>query len=271
MEIALADNLATWSQYAGKVSTGRLELGGRLTTYGFNTAFYPNAVGRGSRGTHSALLMQYCPQKGVHGQQRVQLCKTKRAITNQPERWYDYSMDKKHITHAIDHVISEAGRAKGWSLAKLTRYLGKGSNTLHRWKTGQTTAYDMEALIELFKMAEMSMDQTFELMSAEEAAAPSQEQHEALLRRLDRLDRELAHLRPLANLTAAISGIVTAFGATATAADDDAIMAERAAASYELAHLQKSESQAAELSSKIASKLSRREANRGNRKAKPGA
>jgi len=180
-------------------------------------------------------------------------------------------MDKKQITHAIDQVINEAGRKKGWSLAKLTRYLGKGSNTLHRWKTGQTTAYDMEALIELFTMAEMSMDQTFGLMSAEEAAAPNQEQYEVLLARLEGLDRELAHLRPLARLTAAISGIVTAFGSPAAEEEEEAIRAERAEASYELAALKQPKSSAAQVSSKIESKLSQRRATQRGKKVKPGA
>lgn len=191
-----------------------------------------------------------------------------------PIFWKDgiiINMDKKQITHAIDEVISEASRAKGWSLAKLTRHLGKGSNTLHRWKTGQTTAYDMEALIKLFKMAEMSMDQVFGLAGAADQAAPSQEQYEVLLGRIDQLDRELAHLRPLARLTAAVSGVVTAMGATAAAADEDAILAERAAASYELAKLQKSGSQAEQAGSRVASKLSRRKARAAGKKLKPGA
>jgi len=180
-------------------------------------------------------------------------------------------MDKRKITEVVDQVINEAGKAKGWSLAKLTRYLGKGSNTLHRWKTGQTTAYDMEALIELFKMAEMSMDRAFGLVTADEQAALSQEQYEGLLSRVNQLDRDLAGLRPLARLTAAVSGVVSAMAGPTAAEEEEALMADRAEASFELAGLRQPKSKAEQLGSKAASKLSRRKAQAKERKTKTGA
>jgi len=126
-------------------------------------------------------------------------------------------MDKKEITSVVSEVISEATRAKGWSLAKLTRYLGKGSNTLHRWKSGQTTAYDMEALIELFQMADMSMDEAFGLSStAGESRDLPSSFYETLCNDIDRIESELAYLRPLARLATAISAIVTALDTTTT-------------------------------------------------------
>jgi len=120
-------------------------------------------------------------------------------------------MDKKQITAAVNSVINEASRAKGWSLAKLTRHLGKGANTLHRWKTGQTNAYDMDALIKLFRIADMSMDKAFGLSRpGADAGEFSDSQYENLRDEINRIDTELAQLRPLARLTAAVSGIVTA-------------------------------------------------------------
>lgn len=138
-------------------------------------------------------------------------------------------MDKKQITSVVDGVITEAGKAKGWSLAKLTRYLGKGSNTLHRWKTGQTTAYDMEALVELFKMAGTSMDQAFGLVSAdEEASQAGAARYQALRNDVDRIDLELAHLRPLARMAAAISAVITAMSPTGAAGRDELVPADQA-------------------------------------------
>jgi transcriptional regulator with XRE-family HTH domain len=120
-------------------------------------------------------------------------------------------MDKKQITAAVNDVINEASRAKGWSLAKLTRYLGKGANTLHRWKTGQTNAYDMDALIKLFRIADISMDRAFGLSRpGAESGKLSDRQYASLRDDIGRIDKELAQLRPLARLTAAVAGIVTA-------------------------------------------------------------
>jgi hypothetical protein len=120
-------------------------------------------------------------------------------------------MDKKQITAAVSNVINEASRAKGWSLAKLTRHLGKGANTLHRWKTGQTNAYDMDALIKLFRIADMSMDKAFGLSRpGAESGKLSDRQYASLRDDISRIETELAQLRPLARLTAAVSGVVTA-------------------------------------------------------------
>jgi transcriptional regulator with XRE-family HTH domain len=129
-------------------------------------------------------------------------------------------MDSKEIESVISEVISEAIKAKGWSLAKLTRYLGKGSNTLHRWRSGQTSSYDMEALVELFKMAQMSMDEAFGLTSAAGDSTPSGGMwYESLSNEIDRIELELAYLRPLARLADAFSSVVAAPGRTGARTD----------------------------------------------------
>lgn len=115
-------------------------------------------------------------------------------------------MEKDHVTTVVADVINSAADAKSWSLAQLTRHLGKGENTLHRWKTGATTAYDLSTIVKLFKMAGMSMDTAFGIPTNEETLPASN------LERLAKLDSEvkgiklqLSALEPVLNLVALVS------------------------------------------------------------------
>lgn len=62
---------------------------------------------------------------------------------------------------AVREMIDRAAKNQGWSIAELTRRVGKGPSTLHRWRNGSTTCYDLPVLIQICKYAEMSMDDAF--------------------------------------------------------------------------------------------------------------
>ena len=115
-------------------------------------------------------------------------------------------MEKDRVTDVISEVINAAADAKSWSLAQLTRHLGKGENTLHRWKTGATTAYDMSTIVKLFKMAGMSMDQAFNIPTSDDTMSTSnQERLERLTEEVREIRMQLASLEPVLNLVALIS------------------------------------------------------------------
>jgi len=115
-------------------------------------------------------------------------------------------MEKDRVTAVISDVINAAADAKSWSLAQLTRHLGKGENTLHRWKTGATTAYDMSTIVKLFKMAGMSMDQAFNIPTTDDTMTQSnQERLEKLTGDVREIRLQLASLEPVLNLVALIS------------------------------------------------------------------
>jgi len=71
---------------------------------------------------------------------------------------------KEEITKIIGEVIARATAKQGWSIAELTRRVGKGPSTLHRWKQGTTASYDLGTVVEIFQLAGMSMDEAFNLL-----------------------------------------------------------------------------------------------------------
>jgi len=70
-------------------------------------------------------------------------------------------MKGNEVIVAVREMIDRAAKNQGWSIAELTRRVGKGPSTLHRWRNGSTTCYDLPVLIQICKYAEMSMDESF--------------------------------------------------------------------------------------------------------------
>ncbi|MCH7472861.1 hypothetical protein IIA79_07920 [bacterium] len=161
-------------------------------------------------------------------------------------------MSNSGTVEIIRKVINQAAEKKGWSLAQLTRRVGKGENTLHRWRTGATSSFDMETLVELFKMAGLSMDQEFGISTgkgAEQIGGSGQ---------LSRIHEELQEMKNQLHLLQPVTSLMTALGQAVAGtrsfapSSDSEVMAQRAQASREVAELRTALSDAVNLGEKLA-------------------
>lgn len=163
-------------------------------------------------------------------------------------------MEQNQITEIIGGVITAAAKANGWSLAELTRRVGKGENTLYRWKTGATSAYNLRSLIKIFKMAGWSMDEAFGLHASGKVQASANETEIADLRReLSELKQEVQLLKPLADLLNSVASAAAVMSNASQARQEDQILADRARASFEDSSLSKATSRARKLGSQLVS------------------
>lgn len=115
-----------------------------------------------------------------------------------------YRMKDTEIIAGVKALIEQAARKQGWSIAELTRRVGKGPSTLHRWRNGTTTCYDLPALIRICNYADASLDDVFGISTsatADRANATQAHDEESVERQ--------AHLTSLRGLTKAMSSILT--------------------------------------------------------------
>lgn len=64
---------------------------------------------------------------------------------------------------AVSNAVRLAKENQHWSGLQLARELGKDDSTVSRWESGQVTSIDVVALVRLFELAGLSMDQEFGL------------------------------------------------------------------------------------------------------------
>jgi transcriptional regulator with XRE-family HTH domain len=120
-------------------------------------------------------------------------------------------MSRPDPIEVVARVIDQASDKRGWSLAQLTRRLGKGDNTLFRWRSGKTHSMDIRSIVQLFELAEMSMDDAFGLQSSEGVdASVSESRYQELRSELGQLQKKLALIEPFAVLLQSLGSSIIA-------------------------------------------------------------
>ncbi len=120
-------------------------------------------------------------------------------------------MDKKSASAAVARLIELASKKKGWSIAKLNRHLGKSENTLHRWRSGKTGAFELASLIEMCRLAEVGMDDVFGIEHAVTAKVGSDAPQVDLIGlqlRVSSLETDLEAIRPLAQVVDGFAALI---------------------------------------------------------------
>ena len=75
---------------------------------------------------------------------------------------YNMSVELHDIGRRIRHAVSEAKRRQVYnSRAELLTELDISDKTLRQWEQGKTRSLDIKALIRLFELAHLSMDEAF--------------------------------------------------------------------------------------------------------------
>ncbi len=120
-------------------------------------------------------------------------------------------MTKKSASADVVKWIALAGKKTGWSVAKLNRHLGKGENTLHRWRAGTMENFELGAIIELCKLAEVSMDDMFEVTHPVTTQVGTEQGDVNLVdleKRVTEIERTTKAIQPLANIASGFSGLI---------------------------------------------------------------
>jgi transcriptional regulator with XRE-family HTH domain len=72
-------------------------------------------------------------------------------------------MQQDRSMQPVINAIERAAAERKWSLNKLAQAIGVHVTSLERWKSGATRSYDLQAVVKLFELAGMSMDEEFGL------------------------------------------------------------------------------------------------------------
>lgn len=120
-------------------------------------------------------------------------------------------MVKKSASAAVVNLIALAAKKTGWSIAKLNRHLGKGENTLHRWRAGTMENFELASLIELCRLAEVSMDDAFGVthkVTAQAEPDSATESATGMERRMAKLEERLQTVQPLIQIMDGFSALI---------------------------------------------------------------
>src|SRR5512138_946545 len=70
-------------------------------------------------------------------------------------------VDETSVKRTVSKAIKMLQEKYGWSMAEIGRKFGMADNTVARWAKQVSANYDLTVIIKMFKLAGLSMDESF--------------------------------------------------------------------------------------------------------------